>query len=119
MRFLTTDLDVTCQPSAHGDAAVAFLAERLAPARGADWFLYLTTDQTVVDIRHVEPLPLGDAMFAGGALGLRFPSAVRAVCLDVAGGTLEQHWRFWLDAPPPGGVTEQHALTARLSQEPS
>jgi hypothetical protein len=95
------DLQVACRPSSTPDGDVAFVAERLAPSSSAQWVLYVSSDQTVVDIHRVVPEPLGHALRATGALGLRFPGQVTSVQIDIAtGDVVDQRWRFWVDDEP-------------------
>lgn len=104
------DLQVACRPSPTHDGDVAFVAERVVRSRSAHWVLYVSSDQTVVDIHHVVPEPLGHALHATGALGLLFPDRVTTVRIDIAAGTAaDQRWRFWVDDEPD--VTDADAAT--------
>lgn len=100
------DLEVACRPSLAPDGDVAFVAERLLPAASDHWVLYITSDQRVIDIRRVVPDSVGQALHASGALGLLFPAGVTTVQVDVAGGAIEQRWRFWVDDEPDVTETE-------------
>lgn len=95
------DLHVACFPTVANDTDVSFVAERLSPPSSDHWVLYLTTDQSAVDIRRVVPQAIGHSLDATGALGFIFPSKVTTVHVEVAVmGELSQQWRFWLDDEP-------------------
>lgn len=95
------DLHVACFPTVAGDTDVSFVAERSSPAPSDHWVLYLTTDQTAVDIRRVVPRAVGHSLDASGALGLVFPAKVTTVHVEVAVmGELSERWDFWLDDDP-------------------
>jgi hypothetical protein len=99
------DLQVACRPSPTHDGDVAFVAERLMPSSSGHWVLYLSSDQTAVQIHQVVPEPIGHALHATGALGLLFTDAVTTVQLDIAAGAArDQRWRFWVEDQPD--VTE-------------
>jgi len=99
------ELHVACTPSMAQAGDIAFLAERQRPATSTRWVLYITSDQTAVDIHRVVPAALGEALHFSGALGLLFPAGVTSVQVEVAArGGAEQRWEFWVDDDPD--VTE-------------